>query len=405
MVIDPDAPLSQGEQSAISQGYANGSLSMLISEGNTTNNAFLTSSFGASVSGALISDPASTFSPQSVFYVDSTLTQPPVTGVLDFASPLVLRGSSLSPVAYSPASSVDSLNSTAGRRVVMASGESSAGSRALLITDHNPFTNRFLSASMSSLNDTRFVDSMLSWVTASGRGAKVVIDNAHYVSKAPGFSFGIPVGAIALFALQAAVGSCVGGTGAGLGSGGLFGGLLGLVGLSWIAVVINLLMALLVVRFIRNRLKGVYATDRVVKDDQPVPQLERSVAAQSRERSDFLAVSRSKSFYVATCAQLYEVVDDISNMEFAQGAASLTPEKLSPRIGPEEAQRATSLIAELARLDEYASGKKRFLFPPVFSWKRKVSTLTTHAESFLNALGVSMKGAAESKQLEYMMKR
>ncbi len=84
-------------------------------------------------------------------------------------------------------------------------------------------------------------------------------------------------------------------------------------------------------------------------------------------------MSRNGSFYVATCAQLYEVVDDISKMEFGEGLATLTPDRLSARTGQSLAVTAGFLkeLMELMKTYAFATSGKRFLYPPVFSWKRK----------------------------------
>ena len=71
----------------------------------------------------------------------------------------------------------------------------------------------------------------------------------------------------------------------------------------------------------------------------------------------------------------------------------------------ERAGEAFKLFADLRRMYEYANGKRRFLFPPVFRWKSRVSTLTRRAEETLNQLGMTVTGSAEmKKEVEYAVR-
>jgi len=107
---------------------------------------------------------------------------------------------------------------------------------------------------------------------------------------------------------------------------------------------------------------------------------------------------------VATLARLYEVFDDIMTKEFGFGVSSVSLEELQTRFG-ERAGEAFKLFADLRRMYEYANGKRRFLFPPVFRWKSHVSRLTTRAEETLNQLGMTITGSAEMKEkVEYAVR-
>ena len=138
-----------------------------------------------------------------------------------------------------------------------------------------------------------------------------------------------------------------------------------------------------------------FAPEKKGKDDQPQPNVERTIVAQSRARADFLQTSRSKGGYVATLAQLYEVLDSIVVGEFGAGISSVEEHALAAKIGADDARRAKKLFLTLSRFHDYASGEKRFLFPPVLRWRALTARTTRDAEAFLNRLGITIAGEDE----------
>ena len=46
-----------------------------------------------------------------------------------------------------------------------------------------------------------------------------------------------------------------------------------------------------------------------------------------------------------------------------------------------EAVKAAKFLAELSQLKDYATGKRRFLLPPLLGWKRKVASLATQTSA------------------------
>jgi hypothetical protein len=117
--------------------------------------------------------------------------------------------------------------------------------------------------------------------------------------------------------------------------------------------------------------------------------------AESRARLDFLQTSRSRGGYVATLAQLYDVLDSIVVGEFGAGISSVEEDALAERIGADEARRAKKLFLSLSRFRDYASGERRFLFPPVLRWRALTARATRDAEAFLNSLGITIAGEEE----------
>ncbi len=395
MLLGADLQLSQGEVQSIRARYQSGQLSILLAEGNTTNAVFLGTVFGATVSGAAIYDRSSPFKDQRIFTVTLKLGATTETGVIDIASPIQANsGSILRPAASSSPNSFDTQDSRLGARTVVASGTNPAGSRTLLITDSAPFTNDLFGYNQSA-NEKGFVGSMVDWVTRSNRSQTVLYDNYHYKSATPKFSLGIPVGPIVAYLLSQLL-SGVNSYYAGLPAQtqGFFQDLLGI---SIPEALARVGIALLLLLSVYGAVRRWFAPEMKGKDDQPIPSVERSIVAESKSRIDFLTTSRNKSFYVATLARLYEVFDDIMMKEFGRGVSSVRLEELETRFGA-RAGEAFKLFADLRKIYEYANGKRRFLFPPVFSWKSRVSTLTTRAEEAMNQLGMTITGRAEMKE-------
>ncbi len=401
MLLGADLQLSQGEVQSIRARYQSGQLSILLAEGNTTNAAFLGTVYGATVSGAAIVDRSSPFKDQRIFTVTLKLGATTETGVIDIASPIQANsGSVLRPVASSSANSFDALDSRLGARTVVATGTNAAGSRTVLITDSAPFTN-YLFGYNQSANEKGFVGSMVDWVTRSNKSQTVLYDNYHYRSAAPKFSLGIPVGPIVAYVLAQLL--------SGLNT--YYGslpaqaqGFFQNFGISIPEALARVGIAMLLLLSVYGAVRRWFAPEMKGKDDQPIPSVERSIVAESRSRIDFLTTSRNKSFYVATLARLYEVFDDIMTKEFGFGVSSVSLEELQTRFG-ERAGETFKLFADLRRMYEYANGKRRFLFPPVFRWKSHVSRLTARAEETLNQLGMTITGSAEMKEkVEYAVR-
>ena len=403
LLLGADLPLSQTEVQAIGTRYGNGQLSLLVAEGNKTNDAFLNTLYNVGVSGAPIFDRASAFKDQRVFTVTLNLGRAPISGIIDIASPIrIASGSVLRSVADSSSVSNDSLNSQLGARTVIAAGTNAARSRTVLITDSAPFTN-YLFVYNQSANERSFVGNMVEWVTQSNRSVTILYDTYHYKSATPTFSFGIPVGPLVAYVLEQSL--------AGLDN--YYATFPAQVqdffqhfGISVPETLARIAIALLLLLSIYGAVTRWFAPEKKGKDDQPLPSTERSIVAESKSRVDFLTTSRNKSFYVATLARLYEVFDDIVLRELGTGVSSVGVEQLKERLGEHGGEEAFKLFTDLRKIYEYANGGRRLLLPPVFRWKSRVSALTGRAEEIMNKLGMTMTGTEETKeQVEYALRR
>ncbi len=406
LLIGPDTALSTQERQAVSSGYASGRISALISEGNTTN-AELLKAFGASTNGVPIIDPTSSFQDKRVFTVDLTLGGATTAGVIDIASPLSSDPAyHLSIAAATSQVSFDAASRTLGPRIVALSGSSSSGARLLLITDSAPFTNFLFNYTQpqAGVDEKNFVATMVSWVDPA-KNATILFDSSHYVGPTPPkFELGLPVGPLVTYAIEQDLSS--------LNSyyssfpsqvSGYLGSNLGIQVSDGVATA---LVAVILLLSVYGSVTRWFAPEKKGRDDLPPPDVERNIVAESRARVDFLQTSRSKGSYVATLSQLYELLDSIVASEFGKGLSSIEEGELAPKVGAEEARRAKKLFLSLTNLHDYASGKKRFLFPPVLRWRALTLRTTSDAEAFLNRLGITIAGEeqSENQRVEQLMR-
>lgn len=400
-LIGADLPLDSSELQSIQSRYNAGTLSLLVAEGNRTNEALIRTLFNADVSGAAIIDPTSPFRDKRVFTIMLNLGPSPTTGVIDIASPIRSASNVLVPAAITSNLSVDTQDQTVGPRTVVGIGNS-RGSRSLLITDSAPFSN-YLFDYTDKADERAFVGSMVDWTTQSNKSVTILFDNFHYMSATPKFSLNLPVGPIVTYLLESQLQGLDSYYSASTSSG---PNILQSFGIPISNSLLQVLLAIFVLFVAYGAVTKWFAPEKKGKDDQPLPNIERQIVAESRARVDFLKTSRNKSFYVATIARLYEIIDEITTKEFGTTASSMTPERLNQRLGAERGSDAIRLFADLRKIYEYAKGERRFILPPVIRWKSRVSSLTKRAERFLNEIGMTIAGEEESKrQVEYAIGR
>ncbi len=416
LLVGPDEVLSNAEVQAVTTGYLGGRVSALISEGNTTNAALL-QVFGAQAQGRPIVDPTSTFQDKRVFTVELTLGSTTATGLIDIASSLRILPSSppqrspavsaplLRTVAATSKSSFDLGNATLGPRTVVAAASSTSGARAVILTDSAPFTNSLFNHTQpgGAVDEEGFVAAMVSWVDPA-RNATILFDASHYVGAAPPkFQAGLPVGPLVAYAIEQDL-SSLNGYYASFPS--QVSGYLGGLGVHVSDGLARGMVALVLLLSVYGAITRWFAPEKKGSDDQPPPNVERTIVAESRARLDFLQTSRSKGGYVATLSKLYDLLDSIVAGEFGKGIASIEESELAKKVGDEEARKAKALFVSLSSLRDYASGKKRFLFPPVVRWRALTARTTSDAEAFLNQLGITIAGEQENenKRVEQLMR-
>lgn len=408
VVIGADTALSTSQVQAIKTGFVGGRISALVAEGNSTNEALLLDAFGVSVSGHAIVDPASTFVNKQVFTVRLTLGSTPTQGVIDIASPLSVPQhdsvvSPLAPVAVTSPASYDLQNSTAGPRTVVAAGTSpQRGARAVVLTDSAPFTNYLFGYDKGGVNETAFVAAMLGYVDP-GMGTPILLDASHYnPPSGPTFRAGLPIGPLVAYGIEQSL-SGLNGYYASFPS--QVSGFLGGMGIGISEGAATALVAALILLSVYGAITRWFAPEKRGRDDRPAPVVELSVVAQSRARTDFLQTSRSKEGYLAALSQLCEVLDSIVLQEFGSGLLSVDEGALASKVGSDDAREAKKLFLSLSRLREYASGERRFLFPPVLRWRTLTERTTRQAEAFLNRLGITIAGEeAQGRRVDLLMR-
>jgi len=408
-LLGPDEShnLTSREAQTISDQYQTGTLSLLLVEGNRTNNALLNSTFDVQVRGDAIMDNSDRnnfwwHKPQGqIFPVNATLDGHTVKGLIDVASPIIIGSKDkMWVVATSSVNSTEislDQNVTAdtrlGPRTVIAASQTN-NNRALLISDSSPFSTEYNQTfPMLGINETAFAMTLTEWVTHSDPTTTIIVDNTHYIPPAivntSGFSIGIPVGRI--FALILAIYLRL--------SNQFYTGFLDMTR-PYILVI-----ALFTAWGFYGTLTKRYAKEKRGKDDEPVPWIEKSIMAESKEKKDFLTTSRKRGFYVATLDQLYDVLGSLVEREFGTAIKDVGLDHLTTRLGEEQSMHAEKLFKRLGNIAEYARGEKRLLLPPVFRWKSTTRNLTGQAERILNQLGVTMTGKDQKKQLAYKLRR
>src|SRR3989449_11207279 len=404
---DENHNLTAREAQLISSQYQTGTLSLLLVEGNRTNNAFLNSTFDVQVRGDAIVDNSDhnnfwTHKPHGqIFPVNATLDGQTVKGLIDVASPVIIGSNDkMWVVATSSVNSTEislDQNVTAdtqlGPRTVIAAAQTN-DNRALLISDSSPFSTEYNQTfPMLGINETAFAMTLTEWVTHSDPTTTIIVDNTHYIPPAivntSGFSIGIPVGRI--FALILAIYLRL--------SNQFYTGFLD------ITRPYLLVIALFTTWGFYGTLTKRYAKEKRGKDDEQVAWIEKSILAESREKKDFLTTSRKKGFYVATLDQLYNVLDSLVEREFGTTITDVGLDQLTTRLGEKQAMQGEKLFKRLGSIAKYGRGEKRLLFPPVLRWKSTTRNLTSQAERILNQLGVTMTGKDQKKQLAYKLRR
>lgn len=371
LLIGPDFALSSQDASFIQRMYDAGKISLLIAEGNSTNNSFLRSTFGAIVPGSAVIVPSSPFVDKRVYVASFQLGQKVVSGIIDISSYLVLERQVMHALFVTPVSSFDTSDDRPYPRIVIATSQNT-NSKALIIADSGPFTNSIINTTI--MDEKGFALSLFEWVTGGDTSKTVYYDNYHYISKAPQFSFGLPVGPVFDYALSVAISNLnsyyqqfpltiQGFTH------------LSLFDSSLIAGTVVLISAYALVRRVLQK-------EKIEKDDMEPPQIEANVVSFSRVRLDFEELVKKKSFYAATAERLYQLLDEVSQKYLGLKLDEI-PTKLNDKSIADE--KIVRFVRDLVKIHEYVTGRRRYVL--VFRWKRKIELLNAEAEIFLEKVG------------------
>ena len=375
LLIGADNALPTKEVQAFQFGYNNGRFSALIAEGNTTN-ADLRRDLRGPGRPARHSRPGLHLPGRAGVHGEPRAgLRPPPRGWIDIAAPLLIEpGSPLHPVAVTPPSSYDVDNSTTGPRTVIGAGTTESGARALVITDSAPFTNSLFNYTQGGVDEKAFV-------ARHGelrRPRQGRTDPPRRLAlqagpRPPSFQMGLPVGPLVVYAIEQSLTS-LNGYYASFPS--QVSGFLGGFGIHVSLGLATAIVALIILLSVYGAVTRWFAPEKKGKDDQPQPSVERTIVAESQARTDFLQTSRSKAGYVAALSQLYDVLDSIVLGEFGAGISSVDEGALAAKVGADEAARAKKLFLSLSKFHDYATGERRFLFPPVLRWRALTARTT-----------------------------
>lgn len=404
-LIGPDFGynLTKSEADLVRSHYINGTLSMLISDGNYTNDSWLKTLFDVQVKGDAIVDNTSPFPDQEVFNTTATIARVATPFVIDIGSPIIFGNhTTMQPIASSSGNSVDvsldprvKTNATLGPRQVAASAVHN-GNRALLIADSGPFSTVYdhnWTALTPNVNETAFTWALTTWVTNSDSNTTIIVDNVHYRLTQPVGGLPpdviLPVGRVFALFLSAYLSF----------SNSFYSGFIDATR----AFILGI--ALITAWFLYGILTSKYAKEPRGKDDLPHLNIEKQFRAESRDRKEYLPKFRDMSFYASNISNLYNVLDTLMVREFGARIKDLKLEQLTSRFGEEQGGQASRLLNRLAKISQYANGQRRILFPPVLRWKHTTRVLDRRTETLLNQLGATMIGNPQKRQLDYKLRR
>lgn len=400
VLLGPDLALSSQEREVIETSFHAGRVSVLIAEGNVTNNALLGDLFALEVTGSVLIDPTSPYEDKRILPAAIRLDGDMHYIVLNVASRL--RGLSLQAylnvVGVTSSNTYEDVDRRVGSRPVAAAVQQPAGSRAFVLTDSGPFLNNMLSASSPpELRGTRaFVSALLTWLTYGDTSIPLVVDNAHYAAGAQQPSLVTPtIGSMVSAALATALESfntqydtVVGG----------------------LAFPLLLGSALLAVLSIYAGLRRWLGKEGVGRDDLQPPRMEAEFLVESPLKIQLRTGKRTGSFYADALARLHDVLDDLMHREFRSsldGVLAGDYGALEAKLGSAGAQRFARHARELRRIKERVEGKRRFLFPPILRWRATFRRTIGGVDELLKSLGIYLveEEGIRAKALEYRLRR
>ncbi|MEE9586004.1 MAG: DUF4350 domain-containing protein [Nitrososphaerales archaeon] len=183
VLLGPDQPLTSDEVSAIGSMMKSGELSILMAQGNTSNNHFFNSLFGFNITGSPIIDPDSPFEDKRVTTARVTLDGGHDV-LLNIASPIIRTGEGaeefyVEPIGFTGEESYDAADETRGSRVVAVAINSEDRLNGIVISDSGIFINSALN-STETTGSHRFAEEALDLLTEGDKQTTIVIDDAHY---------------------------------------------------------------------------------------------------------------------------------------------------------------------------------------------------------------------------------
>lgn len=400
VLMGSDTALTDQEQTLIELKMQSDDLSLLIAEGNQTNNNFLSKMFGITINGNPVFDHDSPFQDKRVLFATVQLNGTKQIRI-NVASPILQSGNaadgfSAKPIGYTGRQSYDAGNSSVGARVVAATIDRNGVTKGIIFSDSGVFINAILN-STENRDEQRVAASAIESLTQGDRKTTILIDNSHYERTSAALPFSIPpIGMlVAVFLIpyletfNQTYDSFLASASAPL---------LLLIGVS----------TLVGTYFGLKRWMG---RQPIGNDTPKVPVIESTRLIENSSKTAIAGMKMNGRFYLDTLAKLYYVLDDLVKREFGAQLEQIgfddTDWHIGDRIGWDNQQRLVKIAKDLSMIRDKAEGRRRFLFPPVLSWKRKFSQITAETDKVLKAMGTYLveSEGKEVRGIEYRLRK
>ncbi len=400
VLMGPDSALTNQEQTLIESKILSNDLTLLIAEGNQTNNKFLSRLFGINITGNPIIDPDSVFQDKRVLFATVQLNGSHQVEI-NVASPIVQAGESVDgfnakPIGFTGRQSFDTDDSRAGSRVVAATIDRNGATDGIIFSDSGIFINAVLN-STENRDEQRLAANVIERLTQGDRKTTILIDNSHYEKNGAAIPFNIPpIGMLVAVFLTS---------------------YLETFNQTYDTFLASTPVPLLLLIGI-STLAGTYFGLKRWMGRQPIgndaPKIPIIESTRLIENSSKMAITNLKvngRFYLDTLDKLYYVLDDLVKREFGASLEQIGFDEadwsISDRIGWDNQQRLVRIARDLSKVRDKAEGRRRFLMPPVLGWRRKFSQITAETDKVLKAMGTYLVDSEgkEVRGIEYNLRK
>ncbi len=399
VLMGSDSALTDQEQTLIKSKMQSDDLSLLIAEGNQTNNKFL-SNFGIAISGKPIFDPDSPFQDKRVLFATVQINGTHRMQI-NVASPILQSGNAtngfnVKPVGYTGRHSNDTGNSRVGARVVAETIDRNGVTKGIVFSDSGVFINAILN-STESRDEQVLAASVIESLTQGDRKTTILIDNSHYERTGTALPFSIPpIGMLVAVFLTS---------------------YLKTFNQTYDSFLASASAPLLLVIGVSTLVGTYFGLKRwmgrqPIGDDTPkVPVIESTRLIENSSKTTIAGMKANGSFYLDTLAKLYYVLDDLVKREFGAHLEQIGLDDndwhIGDRIGWENQQRLVKIAKDLSKIRDKAEGRRGFLFPPVLRWERKFSQITAETDKVLKAMGTYLVESEEKevRGIEYRLRK
>jgi hypothetical protein len=400
IIMGPDLALTDQEQTLIESKMLSNDLSLLVAQGNRTNNKFLSSVFGITITGNPIIDPNSPFQDKRVMFAAVHLNGTYQIEI-NVASPIVqdrkmTNGFSVEPIGFTGAKSYDTGNNKVGARVVATAINRNGVANGVVFSDSGVFINSVLN-STENRDEQRLAVNVIDLLTEGNRETTILIDNSHYERNGTVLPFNIPpIGMLVAVFLTSYLET--------------FNQTYDQF-LATTPIPLLLLIGISTVVGTYFGLKRWMGRQPIGKDTPKIPVIESSRLIENSSKMALANMKTNGRFYLDTLTKLYYVLDDLVKREFGASLEQIGFDEddwqISDRIGWDNQQRLVKIARDLSKIRDKAEGRRRFIFPPILSWKRKFSQITVETDKVLKVIGTYLveSEGKEVRGIEYKLRK